>query len=143
MTLNDIAKDELNELLVGSFIASGEFREVYNWIPDSSLVLKVEKFGKKKYCNIHEYSIWEELSISNNPLRKWFAPCTWISNSGVLMLQKKTKPILEIPKKTPNVLADNKISNWGEYNGRMVIHDYGNHNFFRVAKNNFKMVETK
>ncbi len=133
---------EFNDLMLGEKLGQGEFREVYEFRPDPSLVVKLELTDTKRFSNVHEWVIWNE--VEDNPkLAKWFAPCKWISHSGSVLIQKRTEPIRRLPTMVPNLMADAKVENWGPYNGKPVMHDYGNHSFFEQATKRFRLVKRK
>jgi hypothetical protein len=59
------------------------------------------------------------------------APCTLISDNGIILLQKRTKPVpdsFKLPRRIPSILDDLKRDNWGLYKGKIVCTDYGRHN---------------
>jgi hypothetical protein len=121
---NTIGRDLLS-LAVGDLIACGVTRNVYEWLPDPSLVLKVE-FKERSFCNIGEWETWNRIQ-GVKEIAKWFAPCHAISACGSMLLQKKIQPIGERkpPERLPVFLADTKLVNYGFFNGRFVCCDYG------------------
>ncbi|MBO6509170.1 MAG: hypothetical protein JJ979_11960 [Roseibium sp.] len=121
-------QEEFNQLMLGEKLGEGAYREVYEFAPDKSLVVKFELAATLEFCNVNEWNIWQE--VAGTKLEQWFAPCEWISFSGSVLLQKRTEPLKRLPNKIPNVLADTKRDNWGRYKGKPVMHDYGNHAFF-------------
>lgn len=58
------------------------------------------------------------------------------------MIQRRTTPLREDqkPKLVPNFLADLKLENWGMYQGRPVVHDYGNHAIYALARGRHRMI---
>ncbi|SER26636.1 hypothetical protein SAMN05216548_11430 [Faunimonas pinastri] len=131
---------DLNNLFVGEKLGHGWHREVYAHALDPSLVIKLETKDSKQFCNIHEWAIWDEFK-DDPELSKWFAPCVAISANGSVLVQKRTGPIAKRPARIPSLLADTHINNWGTYKRRAVMHDYGNHNLFDVARKKWKMVD--
>lgn len=119
-----IAKDLLS-LCVGGKIGTGAYREVYEWLPDTSLVLKVE-MGAKRFSNHAEWALWNDIQHWTADERGWFAPCTDVSDCGIYLLQKRTTPLREseLPKKVLRCLTDLKPDNFGWLDGRIVCHDY-------------------
>lgn len=117
---------EIFDCLLGDFIGSGCSREVYEYIPDDSFVVKVEAYGKNG-DNQNEYNIWQAVKHTEN--KKWFAPCWWISPGGKILIQKKTKhfyskPGFKVPDKIPSFFTDIKSDNFGWIGNQLVAHDY-------------------
>lgn len=104
-------------------------RQVYDCELFDDCVVKVED-GSRSFQNIVEWETWER--VRGTEFEKWFAPCVNISPSGSVLIMKKTIPILQkdYPKKMPVFLTDFKYSNYGEFDGRFVCHDYGTNLLF-------------
>ena len=120
-----VAKD-LSRLAVGDLLGAGQFREVFEWLPDPSMVVKIEDRAKS-FSNVHEELVWQR--VRGTEFAKWFAPVHAISDNGTVLLMERTGPLLprELPKQVPAFFTDLKLSNWGRLNGRVVCHDYGIH----------------
>ena len=120
---NVTAKD-LFDMVVGDCIGTGAFREVYEYLPRSNHVFKVEQVAGC-FENVLEYEIWQDVQHTDH--NKWFAPCTDISINGIWMIQRRTKPCTEkqLPEYVPAYFTDIKKENIGWYNGHPCFHDYG------------------
>lgn len=118
-----LARD-VSGFLFGERIGGGQFREVYEYHPDPTLVAKIED-GYASFENILEHEIWR--AVKSTEFACWFAPISQISGNGLFLLQKRTKPVArkDLPAKVPAFFTDLKPENWGWYRGRIVCHDYG------------------
>lgn len=114
---------ELSSLMLGDFLGEGVNRKVYRCALNPAYVIKVSDRG---HCwqNINE---WETWWYASKLMAKWLAPCVAISNSGSYLVQRYAEAIRadELPKKLPRFLVDQKISNYGMLDGRLVARDYG------------------
>lgn len=119
-------RNDLFRLVCGEMLGYGVARQVYRCILDPSVVIKFES-RSQSFQNILEWDVWQ--AIQRTDLAKWFAPCVQIGAAGAVLIMKKTEPIRveELPKRIPNFLTDLKPANWGIYEGRPVVHDYGLH----------------
>lgn len=126
-------------LLLGRRLARGTYRDVYECAIDTALVVKIEA-RKVEFCNQTEWAIW--LNSFKTQWRQWLAPCISISCFGVALVMRKTLPMHESqrPALVPNFLEDLKLENWGMFDGRPVVHDYGNHRIFDLAQGLHRMV---
>jgi hypothetical protein len=88
------------------------------------------------FANIFEMDLWRMVE-DDKELSKWFAPCTFLSPNGVVLLQKRTEVVRksELPKYVPAFFCDLKSDNWGWLDGRYVCHDYGNNAVIRKGLN--------
>lgn len=120
---NNISRDLL-DMCVGRKVGTGMSRDVYEFGPDPSLVIKFET-GRGCFQNIVEWEAWH--SIKKTKIAKWFCPILRISDNGKVMLMKKTEPMgwNERPAKMPHFFTDLKIQNFGWLDGQLVAHDYG------------------
>jgi hypothetical protein len=111
--------------MCGERLGGGMSRDVYECKLDPSLVIKFET-GNGVFQNIMEWEVWKEVEHAPE-YSKWFAPCVSISGTGIVLLQKRTKPLKEsrYPKEMPAFLGDFKHTNYGMYKGHLVAHDYG------------------
>ena len=107
---------------VGSQIGAGIARCVYECNIDSKMVIKIESTSQS-FHNVEEWNVWE--AVQKTKFAKWFAPCVYISSCGTVLLQKKTSPVLNWPKKIPDFFTDCKMDNYGMYRKHFVCHDYG------------------
>lgn len=128
---------ELLSLIRGDMVACGTHREVYKFLPDTSLVIKIEREGYK-FDNVTEWEIWSELC--KTPYSAWLASCQTISPNGVVLIQERTSPVPEamLPKMIPSIFRDTKEENWGLVirNGKklFVCHDYAHSRLLNVPK---------
>lgn len=124
-------RHDLFRLCIGEKIGQGVGREVYEWLPDASLVAKVELDGKS-FQNTMEWELWNNVAYKKD-VGRWFAPCVDISLSGIILLQKKTTPAQRYPDKLPSFLTDTKKNNYGMLGNKFVCHDYGFHRFWEYG----------
>lgn len=129
------ATEDLANMVLGKYLGSGSFRDVYELRFNLDLVVKVEK-GKTFY-NVAEWEIWSECPAE---YAKWLAPCLHISDCGRCLVQRRVEPSKSRPRKIPNWMDDNKLANWGKYKGRLVCCDYGHHRFFKDGFRRQKLV---
>lgn len=130
-----VVQRELNDLLVGKLIGSGQYRAVYGLELNERLVIKFESDDTGKFCNVAEWHIWQQ--VKDDPdLARWFAPCRYISYSGSVLIMDRTKPIKTLPDMLPDFLGDLKPKNFGRLRGRIVCHDYGLHE--HIIRGGFK-----
>lgn len=116
---------ELLDLVCGNLIGQGQYRDVYEYPTDKDWVIKVEnREGNGE--NWAEWRIWGAVMYTEH--KKWFAECSWISDNGLVMMQKKTQPFeskeSKKPDKIPNYFTDLKPSNFGWIKNQLVCHDY-------------------
>lgn len=111
------------DMLLGSKIAQGGSRTVYQCRLDPTLVVKLAPFSP--YDNRVESFIWNEAMFLPE-VKKWLSPIVAISDSGRIIIQKKTSPLehSKYPKKLPAFLTDTKYANYGMLDGNFVCHDY-------------------
>lgn len=130
---NNRVSEDLFDMVAGELLGKGVYRNVYTFLPDDSLVLKVET-DSGSFANIREYQMWTTYSY-NKKLSKWFAPCVQLSNRGQFLLQKKVGVIdgRKLPDKIPPMIADGHLGNWGIYEDRVVCCDYGNHRSHEIS----------
>lgn len=117
---------EIFDSILGEFIGSGCSREVYEHPYEKNWVVKIEKGGGSG-DNFSEYNIWQSVKLTKNA--KWFAPCEYISPNGMILIQRKTKPLygsnnLKVPEKIPWFFTDIHPKNFGWIGRQMVAHDY-------------------
>ena len=130
--------DNVAGLFLGKLLGQGVSRRVYEYRPSPELwVVKVqmrEAEEEHDYQNIAEWTLWENASGS---LRPWLAPCIALSPNGGALLQVRCEPCPThlIPKKVPKVLGDLHQLNFGVYDKRVVVQDYGRHFAYRFAAN--------
>lgn len=140
-----VTQNDLAGLFIGALLGTGTYRDVYELGIDPELVVKIEarndSKGNPHFCNVTEMDIW--CNSKDHEWRRWLAPCVFISSYGTVLIQRRTQhcPKHRLPKIVPNFLADLKQENWGLYKGRPVVHDYGNHSIFHVAKNAHRLIK--
>lgn len=119
----------LDKIDIGSFIAEGKFRKIYEYKKDPSFVIKVNKpFVKinnyntwlKHNSNLDEYNNFKILKKLN--LEHWVAECKYFSNS--LLLMKKAEPVSPGVYQIPSFFKDLSSSNFGMISSRIVCVDY-------------------
>lgn len=135
-TLSQEVINDTMRLIVGERIGIGQSREVNVYLPDTSLVIKMEH-EVYKYDNVQEWEMWR--ASEGQTIRKWLAPCITISERGCALIQKRTHPVPEwrLPKKVPRLLTDTKKENWGliERGGKsyVVCHDYAHNRMWKYG----------
>jgi len=144
LSRNVAVATDLITSLCGEHLATGAFREVYNYNLDHRYVVKIEPCNSN--CNIVEYMIWDEVKglINNSEwVKKWFAPVKWISPNGRILVMQKTKVNhkKKKPEKIPAFLWDIKEENFGWIGNDFVCHDYGQ--FYNMIHYPKKMVKAK
>jgi len=109
----------------GDLISKGTAREVYVYAPDPRYVVKIE-VAAKSFQNMREWEFWRDFNFVDD-IAKWLAPCKSISPSGIILIQRRTKPIPahRYPDRLPQFLTDIKRENFGLIGNRVVAHDYG------------------
>lgn len=118
---------ELFEFVCGEIVGYGIHRVVFDYRPDPTCVIKYQNIPG--FQNAKEWELWSGL-FGNDAIREWLAPCVSISENGIWLVQKKTKPVADagrFPKEVPRFMTDLKYANFGMYQGRVVSHDYANH----------------
>ncbi len=131
---NGIVSVDLFNLMCGKWLGGGVSRGVYVLSIDQSLVIKIETTSHS-FQNVSEWEIWNYLEGYDTDTMNWFAPCHYISPCGTILIQARTTPLdkSQAPKKVPAFFTDTKYQNFGMYDGRVVAHDYGYHNFVRLG----------
>ncbi len=120
-------KDAFN-LLCGSKLGGGIYRDVFECLMRPDLVVKVEletNYGRS-FANVFEYRFWDNNQYYSK-VANWLAPCIKLSGDGYILLQKRVEPLpesFELPKKMPSFLTDFKRSNFGLLAGKLVCVDY-------------------
>ena len=120
---NSIARD-FSHLIIGKRLGGGVSRDVYGMPPDNKFVLKFET-GEGWFQNVAEWHIWQ--SVQHSPkYAKWFAPCIEISPCGLVLVQKRTTPVIgDLPTHMPAFFTDFKPANYGRIGKNVVAVDYG------------------
>lgn len=126
-----IIKNDLIKMTCGKLIGSGIYRQVYEYKFNKDLVVKIETADTKFFANIQEYSVWQE--VQGTEFAKYFAPCVAISENGLILLQKRTKPMKKYPKEIPAFFTDTKLQNYGMIKGQFCCHDYASHKLYKVG----------
>lgn len=110
----------------GEILGKGSVRRVYAMKGHPSFVLKHETHEEGTFQNVAEWLLWNNARYMEEG-RRWLAPCAAISPDGTVLIQKRTRPITleERPERIPIWMTDPKLANWGRYEGRPVMHDYG------------------
>lgn len=115
---------EIFDFVTREKVGEGAYRNVYNFFPDETLVLKVAKTGSGQRQNILENVIWDE--VKERDIAKWFAPVVGISKGGKYLLQKKVEFGLkkDYPQMIPHFFLDLKYKNYGWLGNKFVCVDY-------------------
>lgn len=110
--------------LIGDKLGDGVAREVYVSQIDPTLVIKLE-LTRTSFQNITEWKVWQDLKGTTEA--KFLAPVTWISDSGSVLMMKRTTPMPpgKEPKLLPKWMSDFKRANFGMLGNKVVCHDYG------------------
>lgn len=136
-TSEDVAKDAVMSLFLGARLGAGVAREVYEYGPaPGAYVVKVETdIEDRDFQCIAEWELWNNAPAA---LRKWLAPCIALSPCGRALMQARCEPcpIRKVPMKVPTILeADAHPGNFGLYQGRVVLLDYGRNLALTIATN--------
>ncbi len=102
-------------------IGSGKARDVYAL--DEDTVVKVARCEEGVDCNRREWRIWHTASR----IRKILVPCIDISEDGKKLIQKRGKPVDDVPA-FPRILSGCNVEypkQWVEIQGRALLADYG------------------
>ena len=121
----DTISADLLKMVLGEKIGTGSTRNVYEWLPDPTMVVKYEGAGDA-FANVLEFKIWEDLQYVKHA-KSWLAPCFKLSANGVWMLQARTETpssSFKWPNRIPRWLTDCKKQNFGLLKGKLVCHDY-------------------
>lgn len=129
--MSDVATHEDNVVIqrefigsaIGKQLGSGIGRRVFENQFDEKAVIKIEDCNGSRFQNVLEWETWQH--VKDTKLRRWFAPCLWISHSGSVLIMRKTTPASKFPQRLPVFLGDTKRGNYGLLDGRFVCHDYG------------------
>ena len=111
-------------LIVGPQIGAGIGRRVHECNMNDDWVLKFET-SSGSFQNIMEWETWQE--VEDCEYAEHFAPCEYISPNGVILIQRRTRPVVKemLPKRMPAFFCDFKPDNFGLLDGKLVCHDYG------------------
>lgn len=126
-----IISKEFFYTMCGEYLGGGVDRMVFESATDPTCVVKIAA-RPHGFQNVHEWDLWKQHNAhGGTSVCNWLAPCVRISENGLILVQKRTKPVpwkWKLPRRVPNVLtSDLKRDNWGIYRGRLVCHDYGRH----------------
>lgn len=113
--------------LTETLIGRGTYRDTYSMRFDIGKVVKYEPNPSERWCNVLEYTFWQNWKDCPSVAR-WLAPCHYLSdNSNVLIMDRTMAPIADhraLPKSMPAFLTDLKPENFGYIGKRLVCHDY-------------------
>lgn len=113
------------DLLLGKYISSGQYRDVFEYYLDKNYVVKVEKDDTNGFYNVKEFEMWCLVKDYENNTKDWFADVKAISENGKILIQKRTfEKDKEPPKEVPQFFTDLKLENFGWIGNRFVCHDY-------------------
>lgn len=116
---------DLLDLICGKLLGSGLGRQVFEFSPDPTKVIKIE-MSSRSFQNVIEWETWKDLKDS--PSGKFLAPCHSIAPCGTILIMERThKPHVNFkwPERMPSFLTDFKRTNYGLIGKRLVCHDYG------------------
>lgn len=118
---------EFFDTIVGEQLGVGISRTVHatkSWMGNDK-VIKFE-YGIQKFQNTREWLVWKAWE-DNEDVSPWLAPCYEVSPCGCTLIQARTWKMRpdDVPEKIPAWATDLKAENWGMFEGRPVIHDYG------------------
>lgn len=118
-----ISASDFVDLMLGEKIGEGMSRDVYEFSINTDYVVKHETGDA--YQNVIEWTIWQ--AIKDTPMKKWFAPCHFISPNGLFLIQERAIPCPKemYPKRVPACMSDFKYKNFGLIKGKFVCIDYG------------------
>lgn len=125
---------KFKKLYCGKELNRGTTRIVYEFVPDSRYVVKIEN---SSFNNIYEWTIYMDSNI-NEKIRSYFAECLWISKNGKILVQRKVKHKIRsnsYPKEIPHFFNDLKLTNYGWIGKRFVVCDYANFNLIKGMRN--------
>lgn len=128
---------DFNNLFLGEKLGQGIHRQVFEHALDRKLVIKVESHARC-FANVREWDVWMNIQFAPD-LARWFAPVVGISDNGNVLLQRRTKPIKELPAELPNFFTDIKPENFGRLGDRIVCHDYALQLLISRGFNGWKM----
>lgn len=136
---SSISKDFFYTFL-GKYLGGGSGRNVFELKTDPTLVVKIENTSYS-FQNVIENRVWEEVHWTK--YKKYFAPVTYISPCGIILIQKKVEPAYkkDLPKKIPAFLNDIKAENFGMLDGKFVCFDYGTYIITGNLSNKMKKAE--
>jgi len=115
---------------LGDYLGEGFRRLVYEHKDRPDVVIKFLKDLKDDHNRL-EWENWERLKDTDKG--KWLVPCESLSVDSRFLVQKKVVVLEQAPENIPEwikILGDwsfggNKSKHWGEYEGRIVLIDYG------------------
>ena len=122
---NNAVEADFFHIMCGEHIGTGASRDVYALVSDPNYVVKIET-NAQSFSNIREWDLWQDALIMGEDRSNWLAPCERISSTGIVLIQKRTKPAKKYPEKIPVWMTDTKRSNFGMIGNKFVCHDYGN-----------------
>ena len=120
------------EMLGYEHLGSGAYRDVFaindKWVVK---IAKLDEQGSRidgVMANISEFNTWSEVQEGSHyqRVREWLAPVKEMTGDGVALVQARTTPAdkSKLPEKLPRWITDQKASNCGMLNGKLVFHDY-------------------
>lgn len=118
-------RDQAINLFVGRCLGQGAYRRVYELKHAPDLVIKLEY--SHDFQNTQEWLAWQELE--HTPWGQWVAPCVSIDEFSGALIQKRAPDLTDEQwnalGKYPSIFADAGRRNWGWYEDRPVLRDYG------------------
>ena len=111
-------------------LGQGSYREVWVHPDDDSLVVKIALFKKPNGLNqnVYEWWLWNRLQELEHEDAQWLVPCVAISEDEKVLVQRRAQPMSEnapVPKGIPRWVQDGTAKNFGWYDGKLRLFDYG------------------
>lgn len=121
--MNEAVTLDAFNMMCGKLIGEGAYRKVFECKLRPDLVVKVEDAEYRRFCNVLEMNVW---NCASDAVRKWLAPCEFLSPDGRVLLQRRCEPVdrATLPDMLPAFMMDIKAENFGRYKGRLLMTDY-------------------
>lgn len=126
---------------LGKELGKGKSRVVYEHGENPNWVIKVSVSDDKLNQNLNEAKTWERLR--GRPEAEWVAPVVDYCKQGTWLVMMKVEPITKEkhPKESewPKWMDDvRSYKNWGWFEGRIVLCDYGYPKLLQNVRNLIK-----
>lgn len=105
---------------LGSLLGCGRQRVCFELRDDPTIAVKIAH----RLCGPEENRLeWEIWNKAPNKIKKWLAPCLWISDDGFTLHMMRGEPG-QRPERYPEFLTDAKDANWVKIGDSVVLCDY-------------------
>jgi hypothetical protein len=104
----------------GKLLGCGRHRVVFAHPDDPTVAIKIAHRHTGPEANRLEWEIWQH---APRLMRRWLAPCLWISEDGLTLHMRRGEPA-QRPSRYPAYLMDAKDANWVRINHSVVMCDY-------------------